>query len=202
MRLPTSRKNEDSAINSTRRALTWTVALLAALILTACGHQGVATEPSASSEPQSASLRVAAELLEAVVSAAGPQDAARALRALPAPEEVSVVQVPNRHSRGQQDSIETWVYPELSVEVYVVRSTSTALLKSAHVARSGTEFRGLQVGMPAAQARAAMEGAALLYRGESEEIYMLAGSADAPAQVTLQLSDRQLEAFTVHAHLD
>jgi hypothetical protein len=203
MRLPTSRKNDSTVKTATRRASTWAFALFAALTLSACGQLDIAAvEPSATSEPQSVSLRNAGELLEALVSAAGPQDAAHALLALPAPVELSVVQVPNRHTRGQLDSIQTWVYPELSLEVYVVGSSATELLKSAHVARPGTEFRGLQVGRSTADARRALEGAALLFRSEAVETYMLAGDAGAPAQVTLQLGERQLEAFTVHAYLD
>ena len=204
MRLPTFSPNDLSPKNAKLRAAALPlIILLAALLLTACGQQdpGTLTHAAPDSAPASAQLDVQS-VLDAMLEPSEPGHNARFLDTLPAPDHLSDVSVRNQHQPSQLDTLRTWSYPGVELEVYIVDSTGAEFIKSVRVEREGVEFSGLHVGMPLTAAHGAVSGATKLFEQGSSETHLLTPRGAAPVQVTLHTGDGQLTAVTVHGYLD
>ena len=204
MRLPTFSPNDLSPKNAKLRAAALPlIILLAALLLTACGQQdpGTLTHAAPDSAPASAQLDVPA-LLDAMLDPAEPGHTARFLDTLPAPDHLSDVSVRNLHKPSQLDTLQTWTYPGVELEVYINNGTGAEFIKSVRVEREGVDFSGLHVGMPLTAAHGALGHATKLFEQGTSETHLLTPRGAAPVQVTLHTGAGQLTAFTVHGYLD
>ena len=203
MRLPTFSPNDLSpTLKPARIATLATAALVTLLLLAACAQQGVSTPAPAPAHSQGQNAPDVSALLTVALTGGEPGAVAAAMADLPAPNAFSETQVRNLHQPWSYDTMQTWAYPGVSVEVYIVGATGDQLLKSVRVTSPGVALLGLEVGMPAEQARQTTGSNRPLLQSDASETHLLTADAAAPIQVTLYFGSGQLSAYTVHAYLD
>lgn len=203
MRLPTFSPNDLSpTLKPARIATLATAALVTLLLLAACAQQGVSTPAPAPAHSQGQNAPDVSALLTVALTGGEPGAVAAAMADLPAPNAFSETQVRNLHQPWTYDTLQSWQYPGVSVELYVVGATGDQLLKSVRVTSPSVPFQGLEVGMLSEHARQAPGGQRPLLQSTDSETYLLTPDAAAPVQVTLDFGAGQLSAYTVHAYLD
>lgn len=203
MRLPTFSPNDLSpTLKPARAAALAITALVALLLLVACGQQSISAPSPTPAQSQNVDAADVSALLAAAQTGGEPGAVAAALADLPTPTSLSETQVRNLHQPWTFDTVQTWEYPGVSVEIYVVGATGEQLLKSVRVTSPGVTLQGLEVGMPVERARLATGGHGPLLQSADSETHLLAADAAVPVQVTLDFTAGRLSAYTVHAYLD
>lgn len=189
------------------RTPTRVAALVAALLslglLASCTQESVTSpEPAAPTQAQRTEEADLGPLLIGLLEAHEPGAVGAALAALPQPARLTETWVRNLHQPAEVDTQQTWEYPGVTLEVYVVNATGSRLLQSVAVEQGGVRLLGLEVGMTRAAARAALAAGQPLSQASGTETHLLEPANAAPMQLSLRFGDGRLTGFTIYPYLD